>query len=192
MAKIGNIEIFNETEEKQSSVTVTQYDIEKGEPFTDHVRRDVEKFTVTGYILTDDWKTVQQQLEKAMYAGKIMKYVGKMSASNVVITSVRVSQSEKIANGGDLTMNLQKIKITKSSHLVVKKKKSIPKRKKTSNSGKKKQTGKRKSQEVVLIIKKGDTYWGYSQKYGTPIPTLRKWNGYKDRFLPIGGKIRVK
>lgn len=192
MAKIGNIEIFNETEEKQSSVTVTQYDIEKGEPFTDHVRRDVEKFTVTGYILTNDWKTVQQQLEKAMYAGKIMKYVGKMSASNVVITSVRISQSEKIANGGDLTLNLQKIKITKSSHLVVKKKKSIPKRKKTSNSGKKKQTGKRKSSQVVLIIKKGDNYWKYSQKYGTPIPTLRKWNGFPDRLLIPGKKIRVK
>lgn len=192
MAKIGNINIFNETETKDTSVTVTQYDVEKGEPFTDHVSRNAEKFSVSGYILTDDWKTVQQQLEKAMYAGKVMKYVGKMSATDVVITAVKVSHSEEIANGGELDMTLQKIKITKSAHVKVKNKKTATKRKVTTKSGKKKQTGKRKSSQVVIRIKPHDTYWLYSQKYGTPIPTLRKWNKMPDRQLKIGAKCRVK
>ncbi|MFC6275600.1 LysM peptidoglycan-binding domain-containing protein [Levilactobacillus tangyuanensis] len=43
-----------------------------------------------------------------------------------------------------------------------------------------------------MTIKKGDTYWGYHMKFGTSIKKLRSWNGFPDRKLPIGKKIRVK
>ncbi|MFP7481249.1 LysM peptidoglycan-binding domain-containing protein [Weissella paramesenteroides] len=57
-------------------------------------------------------------------------------------------------------------------------------------SGKKQ--AKAPSSGVYVTVRPGNTYWGWWVKYGTPIQTLRNWNHWPDRRIPIGARARVK
>lgn len=190
MAKLGSITIFNETEKRKYSVDVTEYDVEKGSPFSDHVRRKNPTITVTGMVLTNNWKTVEKRLETLMVKGTILKYVGKTTVSNVVIESFDPTNDKKIANGFRVTFNLRKIRTTKTSYRKAPKKKK-PARKKPTKSGKKKPTGKRKSPKKYVKVKAGDTYWGKSIKHGVSVKQLMAWNPWPARRIPIGVMMRV-
>ena len=43
-----------------------------------------------------------------------------------------------------------------------------------------------------VTVVAGNTYWGWWKQYGTPIQTLRNWNKWPDRRIPIGARARVK
>lgn len=188
MAKLDDVTLFIEDESESYKVDVTEYAVEKGEPFTDHVSKRSPDFSISGYILSNNYETSKQKLISIMESGKIVKYVGKMSATNVIITSISGKRSADVQNGMGIDISLRRIRISTTAW------QKKPIQKPTSNSGKKKPVTKKKptSKARYHVTKKGNTYWGLSRKYGSSIPQLRKWNGYPDRRIPIGVKLRVK
>lgn len=197
MAMLENVEIFIETESEDHSVEATKYAVEKGEPYTDHVSKNSSEFSISGYILSDDWETDKDKLINIMNNGIITKYVGKMTASNVIILSIGGTHGQELANGMSLSISLRKVRITQTAWQQ-KKVENKPEQKPPTSGGKKKAVPAKKAttpaaaKEVYHVIKKGDTYWGLSGKYGTSIAQLRSWNGWEDRKIPIGAKARVK
>lgn len=190
MAKINNYKIHNATESGDNSVNVTSYPVEKGMPLNDSVQRNPDTFTVSGKILNKSKKVKDAgekytKIKTLMEKGKIVKYVGRMKISNVLITNMSRSYSSSVANGFDFNISMQKVRVATTPY---RKKKS-----KKKTSGKKNVTSKKKTTtRKYHTVKKGNTYWSLSRKYGSTINQLRKWNGYPDRHIPIGVKLRVK
>lgn len=120
---------------------------------------------------------------------------GQRSSNHSVLTSVAANFDAPRDNAVPVSVTLEDVKWAKSE---ISKKSS----KKTTtstgtNTGKKSATkGTRSNSKPkagkYLTIKKGDTYWGYHVSFGTSIAKLRSWNGFPDKALPIGKKIRVK
>ncbi|MBD8590257.1 LysM peptidoglycan-binding domain-containing protein [Peribacillus simplex] len=193
MAKLDDVSLFIEDESESYKVDVTEYAVEKGEPFTDHVSKRSPDFSISGYILSSNYETSKNKLISIMESGKIIKYVGKMSASNVIITSISSKRSSDVQNGMAIDISLRRIRISTTSWQKASGSKK-PVQKPTSQSGKKKPVSKKKptSTKKYHVTKKGDTYWDLSRKYGSSIPQLRSWNKYPDRRIPIGVKLRVK
>jgi LysM repeat protein len=180
MAKLGKVKLLIESEGDNSSVEATSYPVEKGIPFTDHVQEKPDEFTLTGYIIGDNYKADKEYLKKEMKKGTIMTYVGRNIAKNVIILSVDGNVDSSIANGSAISIKLQTVRIANTSWVKVK------------NSGKKKPAPKKSTKAVYHVTRRGDTYWGLSRKYGSSIAQLRAWNKYPDRRIPIGVKLRVK
>lgn len=186
MAKLDKYQIYGEQESVSNTVNVTSYPVEKGFPITDSVERKPKTLSVSGYILgkrAKDADTIAAAIEKLQNKGKLVSYVGRMKVSDVIITKFDRDYSADIANGFSCSFDLQEIRIAKTPYVKKKTKKKV--------SGKK-TVKKKKSTKVYHKVKPGDTYWGMWKKYGTPINTLRKWNKYPDRRIPIGVKLRVK
>lgn len=190
MAKIHNYKIHNATETYNSSVSVTSYPVEKGLPLNDSVQRNPDTFTVSGKILDASRKNKnsnkkKQKIIELMNKGKVVKYVGRLKVSNVLITDINGTYTSAVGNGHEFSMSLQRVRIATTPY---RKKKT-----KKKSSGKKSVTSKKKTTtRKYHTVKKGNTYWSLSRKYGTSINQLRKWNKYPDRRIPIGVKLRVK
>jgi len=181
MGKLGNVNLLIESESDSSSVDATSYPVEKGVPFTDHVSEKPDEFTLTGYIIGDNYKADKDYLKQQMKKGTVMTYVGRNIAKNVIILSIDGTEDASIANGASVSIKLQTIRIANTSWVSV------------QNSGKKQVVSQKAATTPVYhVVKKGDTYWGLSKKYGTSIAQLRAWNKYPDTKIPIGVKLRVK
>lgn len=120
---------------------------------------------------------------------------GQRQSNHAVLTSVASTYDAPRDNAIPVSITIEDVKWAKSE--VSKKSKSKTITKKINNTGKKTPTkGTRKTNKPkagkYLTIKKGDTYWGYHVSFGTSIAKLRSWNGFPDKALPIGKKIRVK
>lgn len=188
MAKLGGVTLHIEREDENHRVDVTEYAVEKGVPFTDHVSKRSPEFIITGYIISKKFETDKTKLIDIMNKGKIVKYVGKMSASNVVITNISGAHSSTIKNGMTVIITLKRIRIATTSW-----KKKKPIQKKPTESGKKKPVSKKPpSKKKYHVVKAGDTYWALARKYGTTVNQLRAWNKYPDRRIPQKVKLRVK
>lgn len=127
--------------------------------------------------------------------GTEIEFHGQKYSSSAVLTSVAANFDQPRDNALAVSVAIQDVKWATSTN----KKKSTKKTNtsKTNNTGTKSPTkGDRNKTKPkagkYLTIKKGDTYWGYHMKFGTSIAKLRSWNGYPDRYLPIGKKVRVK
>lgn len=191
LAKLGKMKFFNVKESLNHSVDVTEYAVEKGTPFSDHVRQTNPTFAISGYIMSDNWNTELRRLVNSMNSGTILKYVGKFSVTDVVIESIKPSADSKIANGIEVSLTLRKIRLTKTPYVKAKKK-IVPIRKPVTNSGERKQVGPRVEEEKKYhTVVKGDTYWYCSQKYGVSVDWLTKNNPWDARKIPVGAKMRV-
>lgn len=187
MGKLAGYTIANIQESFTNTVNVTSYPMEKGLPITDGVQRQPKTFSIAGKILAknnSEAKKIYAALEKKQNAGTLVTYVGRTTAKNVIITSMSPSYDSTVGNGMNISIDLQEIKIAKSPYV---KKKTTKKK-----GGKKPKSNTKKTKKVYHKTRRGDTYWGLSKKYGTSIATLRKWNKYPDRKIPIGVKLRVK
>lgn len=193
MAKLDTITLHIEKEDENHKVEATMYPVEKGEPFTDHVAKRPSEYKLTGYIVSDNFEAEVNKLIDMMEKGKVVKYVGKMTAFDVIILDISGAHSSEIANGLAINISLRKIRITKTAW-VKSPPAQKPARKPPTQSGKKKPVEKtpKKDTAVYHVMKKGQTYWYLYEKYGTSIPALRSWNKYPDRSIPIGAKLRVK
>lgn len=184
MAMLGSVALHIEKEKENYAVNVTEYAVEKGEPYSDHVEKRSPTFSVNGTIIAKNFDAAKNKLIHYMELGFPLKYVGKMSASNVIILSIEGGHSSSISNGMEITINLRRIRIATTSWLKA--------QKPTTESGKKKPVNKKPSTKKYHVMKKGQTYWYVSKKYGTSISQLRKWNKWPDRKIPIGAKVRYK
>lgn len=184
MAKIDNHYIINTTDSATYSVQVTEYPVESGMPLNDAIVRQADTFNVTGYIIHQNPENILNSLKSKMEKGAIVKYVGRMIASDVLIVSVAPSYSKEIKNGMAITMQLKKIRIPKSPWVV--------RKTKPTSSGNKPKTSA--SSKKYHKVKKGDTYWGVSRKYGKNLNTIMKYpeNPWPARRIPIGVKIRYQ
>ncbi|NMH83266.1 LysM peptidoglycan-binding domain-containing protein [Heyndrickxia coagulans] len=187
MGKLAGYTIVNLQETFTNSVEVTSYPTEKGLPITDNVKRQPKTFNITGKILAKtnaEATKIYNALEKKQNAGTLVTYVGRTTAKNVVIVNMAPTYDSTISNGMSISIDLQEIRIAKSPYV---KKKTTKKK-----SGKKSTSKTKKTTKVYHVTKKGDCYWKLWKKYGTPVATLRKWNKYPDRYIPVGVKLRVK
>lgn len=197
MAKLDTVELLIEKEDYNHSVSVTQYPVEEGEPFSDHVQKNPSDFAISGFLLSDNWQTDFDKLKSLMEKGTVVKYVGKRALSNVIILDIKEVHEKSVSNGGSVSISLRYVRITKSAWKAAPPKKAATQKPPTQAGKKKPIPPKSKpvtntAKAVYHVIKRGDTYWAMSKKYGTSISQLRSWNKWKDTALPIGGKARVK
>lgn len=189
MAKLGNVEIFNEQESEDVSVNITEYNVEEGASFADHVRSKHPTFSVSGYIFGDT-VAVLSELKESQSKGERLAYVGRTTAEDVLIEKIGVKYNSAIANGCAVTITLRKIRVTKTPHIKAPPV-EVPARKPVSNEGAKKPAGVKPNPEKYHTVVRGDTYWGCAKKYGVSVQSLQKWNPWPDRFIPIGVRMRV-
>lgn len=184
MAKIDDIYIVNTSDSASYGVNVTEYPVEKGMPLSDAVIRMADTFTVSGYIIDKNPDNVLNKLKSKMENGTVVKYVGRVIASDVLITAISPSYSGNIQNGMAVSVSLKKIRVPKSPWVV--------RKTTTTNSGTKAKTSA--STKKYHKVKKGDTYWGVSVKYKKNLNTIMKYpdNPWPARFIPIGVKIRYE
>lgn len=193
MAKLGDITVHVEKESYRDSVNATEYGVEQGEPFTDHIEAKPEELSLTAVIVGSDASAKVEKLREYMRKGTLLRYVGRSTASNVVILDIGRDYTAEIGNGVAIYITARKVRIAKSPWVKAPPKKK-PARKPPSRSGKKKPVPKkpRPSTKRYHMVRKNDTYWALSRKYGSTVAQLRAWNKYPDRRIPIGVKLRVK
>jgi hypothetical protein len=186
VAKLGNYNLFVISESPQFAVETTSYPVEKGIAFTDHVKPEPETMQLEVFLYGNDHQKQLEALKNSMYRGDIMTYAGRFIMRNVIIEDISPNASD-IANGITATIKLKQIRVATTPYV-----KPNPQTKPTTNAGKKQPTPKKPSNAVYHVTKRGDTYWGLSKKYGTPVSQLQAWNKYPPTKIPIGVKLRVK
>lgn len=193
MAKLGDVRIHVEVENYLERVDATGYAVEKGEPFTDHVEAKPDELTLTAHFLGSNHSANVSKIREYQRTGKLLRYVGRATASDVIILTVGRDYKSDVGNGVAVSISLMKVRVAKSPWLKVPPKQK-PIQKPPTNGGTKKPvaTKPRPTTARYHLTRKGDTYWDLSRKYGTSIPQLRTWNKYPDRQIPIGVKLRVK
>ena len=183
------IGIHAKTEDDDSASEVTQYAIEKGEPITDHSRPTSKTITLSILIQEDTMakaNKVWAKLNKWRFDGTQVVFKGAVVYYKHLQIEDLTRHGEKYTSTIEATMSLKFVHFAKTSRIKKKGKKS---------NGNKKPTGSTKSAQTKGTYRKtkaGDTYWGFHQSFGTSIATLRKWNKYPDRKIPIGVRVRVK
>lgn len=187
MAKLGKYNLFVLNESPQFSVQTTSYPVEKGISLTDHVQPEPESLQVEVFLSGDGYQKTLDQLKNSMYKGELMDYAGRFIMRNVVIENISPSADASAKNGIQASITLKQIRVATTPYV-----KPNPQTKPPTNAGKKQPTPKKPGNAVYHITKRGDTYWGLSKKYGTPVSQLRAWNKYPDTKIPVGVKLRVK
>ena len=181
MTRIGNVKLMIERESDGVDMEVTSYPVEQGLPITDHVKRNPETTSLTGFILGSSADRDYEALKKLSEKGTLVTYTGRKVAKNVIIKSINRENGE-FTNGSSITIDLQEIRIAKTPFV----------KKQVKSKGKKKKSGTKKSAAVYRKIKAGETYSHMRMWYGTSLAQLRSWNKYPDRRIPIGANLRVK
>lgn len=186
MAKLDGHKIDNMQESFTNSVYTTAYPVEKGLPITDSVQRQPKTFNVSGRILgktPQAAETIRNALEVKQNKGQLVKYVGRISVSDVLITNLNGNYDATIANGFSVSIDLQQVRIAKTPYVEKSSNQTVSGKKPVIN---KKPTG------VFHSVKKGDTYWALARKYGVSLATLMKQNPWPARRIPIGVKMKIK
>ncbi|MCY9758977.1 LysM peptidoglycan-binding domain-containing protein [Paenibacillus alvei] len=207
MATIDGISIHVTSEKPSYSVRVSTYPIEGGAAITDHVEPQLITLNITGLLVNDASKTRNELLAK-MNAGATVKYIGRNSFMNCVITSFESTHEYTNAAGMGFTMQLQEIKKVKSlfSKKLPKKiqtvvkvldksgrkqtkttKKSASKGKTSTSKGKSKGKSKNKGPTGKKhTVRDNQTWEALAYTYKVPLKTLRSWNPQ----IPKGTRLK--
>ena len=176
-----SIKVTNVTETENVDANVTQYTIEEGSPLSDHTQRTGKGISVEGFFLgsnaTNDYKTLMSWQDN----GVELTYKGRIYHTKLLLSGLSKNYNN-YGNGFGVSFRFVVIQKAKTSW------------KKKTNKGKQqvKKPVVKANPAVYVTVKSGDTYWGWWKKYGTAIQTLRNWNKWPDRFIPIGKRARVK
>jgi len=190
MAKLGNYHLFVLNESPQYSVQTTSYPVEKGIALTDHVQPEPESLKIEVFLSGPHYLRILDQLKNSMYKGELMNYAGRFLMRNMVIDNISPGANAQAKNGVMVSISLKQIRVATTPYT----KTSVNRTqvKKVTSSGQKQPIPKKPSTAVYHVVKRGDTYWKLSKKYGISVNQLRKWNKYPDTKIPIGIKLRVK
>jgi len=178
-ARIGSISIINVREDETVNVNITSNPVESGAPITDHVQQQNRTLRISGYLLGNLAESRFRQLERISRSGTITSYRGRIQLSDVLISSISRGYQD-IRNGMEINITLTTVRRARTSWV-----------RRTTSTGKQQPTPSRTTTKHVTV-RAGNTYWGWSQKYGSTIAQLRSWNGWPDRFIPIGARARVR
>lgn len=186
MARLGDVYVHALKEDYEDVLKMTEYPVERGEPFTDHIEREVFEFSIDVSIVGPDSGARLQKLRQYQAKGQMVKFVGRATVADVVIKRIGRVYTSEIGNGVDATITLRKIRIAKSPW--------APHTKPVTQTGKQKPVNKQDRSDTARyhVVIKGDTYWALARKYGSTVQQLRDWNSFPDRRIPIGSKLRVK
>lgn len=175
-----SVKIFSVTEGENVEANVTQYPIESGSPLSDHSQRASKGISIEGFLFgssaTNDYKTLLGWQD----SGAELTYKGRIYHTKLLLGSLSKSYGP-YKNG--FSISFQLIAIQKAT---------TPWKKKTTKGKTQVKPPAKKPAAVYVTVKPGNTYWGWWKQYGTSIATLRSWNKWPDRFIPIGKRARVK
>lgn len=179
------VQVFSEG--TGNKMDVTQQPVEEGLSLTDHVERKPQVISLSGLLIRPTKERVERlinQLELRMRNGTVITYEGRRIYTNMVIESFDYDADASIGNGYTFSMTLIEVRMAKPSY--VKETKPVT----TSGS---KQTANKNTGPIMHVIKKGETYWAISPKYGTTWQAVQALNpGVDPRKLQIGQKVRIK
>lgn len=179
----SKITIRAESEQETVTNTVAQYPIQRGQPIVDHTQRESKTWSFDAKLYGKNQKAIDVQYQKLLdwqFAGTLLKYNGAVRHSNIIISELSKTYDDGgFKNAMKISISLTAVWLVKSSFT------------KAKHVGPKKAKSSKKAGKYVTV-RAGNTYWGWWVKYGTSINTLRKWNKWPDRRIPIGAKARVK
>lgn len=190
MALINNLYVHVTDEQFDRGVKVTEHAVEKGYPITDNVKPEANVLSITGEIVKANdtpAKTVISSLEGFSKNGKYVKYVGRNSISNALITSFQTGHTNKITGGCTFTMTIKEVRIAKTAYVA----------KGNKVTGKVTQVAKNTTSQKYHTVKKGDTLWGIAtQYYGNGAQYTKIFNANKGTIknadlIYVGQKILI-
>jgi len=190
-SKLADLLIHVTNEEAIIDADIPTHKTETGIDLTDHVERKPIVVRLTGILIRpteDRQESLIKKLEAIENKGRLVVYEGRRIYKNMLMSNLNIKAHSKIMNGYEFTLTLTEVRIGKSSYVQ-------PKTKATTSaveSAGRKQTANAKESPLYHIVKRGDTYWALSKKYGVTIDSLRKLNRYPDRKIPIGVKLRIR
>ena len=159
MALINNLYVLVTSEQVGRGVQVTEHAVEKGFPITDNVKPEAKTLSLTGVIVkvgNTPAKTIVSSLESYHQKGKYVKYVGRNSMSNALITSFDTGYTNQISGGCTFSMEIKQVRIAKAAYVA----------KGNKVTGKQTQVTKKKTTtQKYHTVKKGDTLWAIAKKY---------------------------
>lgn len=177
----SKIEIVSSSENESSTSNMTQYPVEQGAPIADNMIFMGGPTTISGFLIGDDAEQNYNTLVEWQKNAIQVSFRGRIYLKTAGIQSISKGY-DRYKNGFSISITLQPIRIATA---VWEKIPQPPVVKQPSPAAK-------PSTAVYVTVKRGNTYWGWWRQYGTPIQTLRNWNKWPDRFIPIGARARVK
>lgn len=175
------IDITAESEEEVITNKVAQYSIQSGDAIIDHTQRETIEWTMTGLIYGRDHNEINNkwlQLITWQYAGTVLFWKGAIYKGSLILENITKTYDEGgFKNAIKVSIKFKEAKTVESSFVKVQHVGPITP---PSPSG------------LWVTVVRGNTYWGWWRQYGTPIQTLRDWNKWPDRRIPIGARARVK
>lgn len=179
--QLGNtkIQLVNSSEGQSSSANVSQFPVEEGAPISDNMMYMGGPVTISGWILGDKAEQSYNSLVEWQKKAALVSFRGRIYLKDAAIQDISKGY-DRISNGFSVSITLMPIRIAKAIWA------KIP------QPPVAKQPVKPKTTAVYVTVQPGNTYWGWWMQYGTAIQTLRDWNKWPDRFIPIGVRARVK
>lgn len=181
-----------EEETPTHTETLATNPVESGLPIGGIGQQEQPTIAITGKFYGADNSTRRDKLSRLIaYADNQteIEYHGIQTINHAQISEIAIQNTSPMpTNYLAFTMTIVEVRFALSnmSEAV-----SLPAKKgkvKAKRGSAKKKTNNKK----YVIVRRGNTYWGWWRQYGTSIATLRKWNKWRDRFIPIGKKARVK
>lgn len=170
MALINNIYIHVKEEQVKRDLDVTEHAVEEGLPITDNVKRKPIELSLSGYIVKAGSTKAADIISKLygyMKKGNYVRYVGRNSMSNALITSFETTHTNEVNGGCSFSMTIKEVRIAKKAYTG------------TSASSVKQVTKKKKTSTRYYTVKTGDCLWTIARKYygsGLQYPKIYKAN----------------
>ncbi|WP_076149763.1 LysM peptidoglycan-binding domain-containing protein [Ligilactobacillus murinus] len=185
MAKLTDgkktVDIFAESEQEEIVNKVAQYSVQSGNAISDHTQRESIEWTMTGLIQGKDHNEINNKWAQLMdwqYRGVVLSWRGAIYRDDFLIESMTKDYDEGgFKNAIKVNIKFKGVTTVQSSFVRVQHVGPITP---PAPPG------------LWVTVVAGNTYWGWWKQYGTPIQTLRNWNKWPDRRIPIGARARVK
>lgn len=187
---INGYALVVEDESVDLDVDIPAHPVEKGVPISDHVERQPKKLSIKAKLIrptTSHLEAVVEEFYKWEIQGKLINYEGRRIYKNMLMSGLKIVAKGDFMNGYTISFTLTEAEISQSSYVAP----QIAKQTKAVTTSGQVQTKNKKSSPAYHTVKKGDTYWSLSKKYGTSIKQLQNWNKYAPEKIPIGAKLRV-
>lgn len=177
------LNLLFESEDEAFESKVASHPIQNGQPVTDHTQIESQIWSMSGWIFGDNQQQVDVKFGRLIswqQEGTLLTWNGAIHHDNMIIQSMNKTYDDGgKKNAVKISITLQWVSIVSTSFVAA------------TNTGFQ-QSSPPANPGVWITVRGGNTYWGWWQQYGTPIQTLRNWNHWPDRFIPIGARARVK